>query len=166
MSLNKAFEFGFGGCLGVGCAVAVVFIAIPIGCLLLGVWGTIPNGDLEPGRMSGPIRPEELMASKSRTRQEEPVTSSNSRVHVTREQFGNEWPLTVDSGDVECIDGLYVVFHHHGTAYALNGIAESRGYPKIDPIWKDNEAFASMGIESKLNIQPLLDAGLELRPTR
>jgi len=58
------------------------------------------------------------------------------------------------------------VFHHHGTTYALNGLAISRGYPEIDPIWKDNEVFTSMGIEAKINIMPLLNAGLELRPTR
>ena len=36
MSVGKGFMGGFGGCLGVGCAVVVVLIAIPVGCLMIG----------------------------------------------------------------------------------------------------------------------------------
>ena len=36
MSVGKGFMSGFGGCLGVGCAVVVILIAIPVGCLMIG----------------------------------------------------------------------------------------------------------------------------------
>ncbi len=36
MSVGKGFMGGFGGCLGVGCAVVVVLIAVPVGCLMIG----------------------------------------------------------------------------------------------------------------------------------
>jgi len=36
MSVGKGFLSGFGGCLGVGCAILFVVVAIPIGCLMIG----------------------------------------------------------------------------------------------------------------------------------
>jgi hypothetical protein len=35
MSVGKGFLSGFGGCLGVGCAIIFVVVAIPIGCLMI-----------------------------------------------------------------------------------------------------------------------------------
>jgi hypothetical protein len=55
---------------------------------------------------------------------------------VTRQELGNRWPLIVESGHVDCVSGA-LVFRHDGTTYALNGTALSKGYPGIDPIWKD-----------------------------
>lgn len=80
-----------------------------------------------------------------------------TRRAVSRAEFGEKWPLTVEAGEIECIDGHWVVFHHEGVGYALNGLARSRGYASIDPIWKDDPAT-----ESKVNINPLTQAALKL----
>jgi len=70
-----------------------------------------------------------------------------------------EWPLTVSSGTLRCLDdGGSVVFENDEKTYAVNGTADSRGYDDINPIWKDNPS----NITPKVNIGPLIDAGLEL----
>ena len=77
---------------------------------------------------------------------------------VSKNEFGDSWPLTVDSGVVECLAGSAVVFKHDGITYQLNGQASNMGYTKIDPIWKDNPALAG----TKINIAPLIKLGLGL----
>lgn len=82
--------------------------------------------------------------------------SGNDR-EVAASDYGDEWPLTVESGTLRC-DGDSVIFETGGTEYAVNGLADGRGYADIDPIW----APAPEGGGLKLNIGPLLDDGLEL----
>jgi hypothetical protein len=45
---------------------------------------------------------------------------------VQRGQLGDLWPLTVDEGAVQCVDGSYVLFITGGVAYAVNGRARGR----------------------------------------
>ena len=77
--------------------------------------------------------------------------------YVFKCQFGNKWPLTVSQGIVACRDKpgtnvqILTFFDPKGKEYALNGIASGAGYPKIDPIWRDNEFGA------KVDIGPLID---------
>lgn len=72
------------------------------------------------------------------------------------------WPLTVTEGQLQC-DSMgspgtgAVTFTAAGKRYALNGLAE-RKYPAIDSIWKADPAIPG----AKINISPLLDAGLRL----
>ena len=73
-------------------------------------------------------------------------------VYVSKDQFGSKWPLTVDGGRIECIDGFIAVIHVGGMAYALNGAAESRGYSPINPIWRDNPDMPGL----KVDIGPLI----------
>ncbi len=58
---------------------------------------------------------------------------------VTRSDFGADWPLTVESGILECQGGA-VTFRHNGVLYAVNGTAMTfkRG-KEIDPIWTPGE---------------------------
>jgi len=74
---------------------------------------------------------------------------------VTTQELGDRWPLTVDSGHVDCESGA-LVFRHDGTIYALNMTALGKGYPGIDPIWK-NEARALNHRPLKVNLTPLID---------
>jgi len=70
-----------------------------------------------------------------------------------------EWPLTVPSGILRCLDdGGSVVFENGEKTYAVNGTATSRGYDDINPIWKAHPN----NIIPKVNIGPLINAGLEL----
>lgn len=80
---------------------------------------------------------------------------------ISRESFGEAWPLTVDSGVLACDgkDGVgSVTFTADGTTYGVNGTALGQGLPAIDPIWADNPSVPGL----KMNIGPVLDAGLAL----
>lgn len=59
-------------------------------------------------------------------------------LEVSRSEFGDSWPFTVEAGVVDCVDGQAAVFKAEGKTYQLNGFARSRGYAPIDPIWKGN----------------------------
>jgi hypothetical protein len=73
--------------------------------------------------------------------------------HVTHERFGKTWPLTVESGQVNCAkeaNGSVAVFFYSDDSaddepgYALNGYAkgsktmEFYGLQSVDPIWADD----------------------------
>lgn len=81
---------------------------------------------------------------------------------MTRASLGDKWPLTVESGRVECIKGSAVVFHVDGGAtYAVNGAAKSiTDYPDIDPIWRDDSSMPG----TKISIRPIIEAGRALCP--
>ena len=74
---------------------------------------------------------------------------------MTRQELGDRWPLTVDSGHVDCESGA-LVFRHDGTTYALNGTALGKGHPGIDPIW-NNEDRALNHRPLKVDLTPLVD---------
>jgi hypothetical protein len=91
--------------------------------------------------------------------------SKPGRLRVSREEFGERWPLTVDAGELECRQkgagpaGRMVLFHAEGRTYAVNGTAITHsGHPRIDPIWRDNPDIPG----TKIPITPLLNAGLKL----
>lgn len=56
---------------------------------------------------------------------------------VTRQEFGEQWPFTVERGTLSC-ESSAVVFSVDGRSYAMNGTARGRGYAAIDPIWREN----------------------------
>lgn len=83
---------------------------------------------------------------------------------VTRDDLGDDWPLTVDFGAVDCrttvIDGVTlqsVTFRVPNMQYALNGTAKTHSpFPDIDPIWADDPDVAGL----KIGIGPLIERGL------
>ena len=80
---------------------------------------------------------------------------------VTRAEFGERWPFTVESGYVDC-EGVYeAVFRVGDKTYAINGTARSwanrRGYLDITTsIWRDNP----IGMGLKVNIGEMIDLAL------
>lgn len=76
---------------------------------------------------------------------------------VSRDELGAEWPLSVERGRLAC-DRDAVTFTADGETWALNGVAQTRGFPEIDPIWLDHP---SPNIPKK-SIAPLIERGLEL----
>ncbi len=106
---------------------------------------------------------------------------------ISKEQFGPKWPLTVDAGTVKCLplgNGA-VVFEAGGKTYAVNGTAQGfstkYGFSSIDTIWRQdpeflkmakeiaasekkpvNEVIKKMGTPPKVNIDPVIKAGLKL----
>ena len=77
--------------------------------------------------------------------------------YITAKEFGAAYPFTVD-GYLECEPPGAIVFKGGGKAYAVNGTAESKGYPKIDPIWKDDLTHPGL----KINISDVLVEGQKL----
>ena len=80
--------------------------------------------------------------------------------HVTASEFGDRWPFTVAEGEIDCIRGREesgrrldaIVFRSGGKTYALNGPAERRGDPPINPIWRADPANP----QRRVNLAPLL----------
>lgn len=88
--------------------------------------------------------------------------AGNSR-EVTRKEFGEKWPLTVDKGVIECRQSFgpksgVVVFVAGGKTYALNGLAKSRKFADIEPIWRPNPDIPQL----KMDIGRLIEEALKL----
>lgn len=82
-----------------------------------------------------------------------------STKQVTHAQYGDRWPLTVQSGTLKCLDHKDVVIRVGETWYALNGTAKDDGsFEDIDPIWADDPNLPGL----KKNIGVLIDDGLKL----
>ncbi|QDT49544.1 hypothetical protein Pan258_35970 [Symmachiella dynata] len=115
-----------------GIAIAVVLSSIlVIGACCIGIYGT-------------PV--------------DEPKHDSRKSVLVMREEFGNKWPLTVESGTIYRVETYGIVFQCQEGTFALNGFAHSRGFPEIDPIWKNDPNIPG----TKISISPLINVGLQL----
>lgn len=84
-------------------------------------------------------------------------SSGISRV-IFSSDFGDEWPLTVSSGTIECEVPSVVTFTTDNRKYALNETALSRGFADIDPIWKADPSE----LVPKMNIGVLISYGLDL----
>lgn len=77
---------------------------------------------------------------------------------ISREEYGESWPFTVDSGRLECWRGSAAVFVADGTVYQLNGVAKQMGHAPIDPIWRDNPAIPG----TKISLGPVIQRALTL----
>lgn len=86
------------------------------------------------------------------------LVGCSSEKDVSSADFGDAWPLTVESGAVKCVSPNAAVFIHEGKEYQLNGAASSKGYRKINRIWADNPQIPG----TKKDIGPLLKAALDL----
>jgi Protein of unknown function (DUF2511) len=75
---------------------------------------------------------------------------------VSRADFGEEWPLTIESGLLRCRAGA-VTFETGGSVYAVNGLAMNNTQNlDIGPIWVS-------GVDTpKKNMSPLIAAGTAL----
>jgi hypothetical protein len=82
-------------------------------------------------------------------------------------KFGDDWPLTVPYAVVHCKDitvggnqlNVVTLDAPDGTRYAVNGTAQDQTtYPGIDPIWAPDPSVDGL----KINISPVIDAGLDL----
>jgi len=87
----------------------------------------------------------------------QPSSPSPAGIQVTRAQYGDRWPFTIESGYLDCIPPGAVVFRSQSGAYAVNGLAESRGFADVDPIWRDDPVNPGL----KINIGPMIDLGLQ-----
>lgn len=78
--------------------------------------------------------------------------------YVSRAMLGDDWPLTVEEGQLRCIEQAVTIVVD-GTAYALNGVALQRDTSRdITPIWADNPTVEGL----KKDLGPLIERGLAL----
>lgn len=82
--------------------------------------------------------------------------------YVDRANLGADWPLTVDSGTLECTNDRSVILHAFGGIYAVNGTArgqmEQRGWKDIRQITAPHPTIK----DALANVLPLVDRGLAL----
>ena len=113
--------------------------------------------------------------------------SKKSLIKLSQSDYGEKWPLTVESGFVKCLPlgAGAVVFMSEGNTYAINGIAKGfakqKGFKDIDKIWKYAPTYYKAAVEDakltgktveevikikgglpKINISPVIEAGLKL----
>ena len=81
---------------------------------------------------------------------------------IQAKELGKDWPLTIEEGTLSCVKQgsaeVATIIAPGGKWWALNGAAQSRGYPAIDPIWKDDPNNEG----AKVSIRPLINAALKL----
>lgn len=83
-------------------------------------------------------------------------------LEVTRAEYGDVWPFSVDQGTLRCETSAgghmrSAVFQVGETEYALNAVAEIRGYTSVEPIWRNNPLFNG----AKLDLAPLVGLALQ-----
>ena len=91
-------------------------------------------------------------------------TTTPKSIHVTKAEYGNDWPLTVGEGDIECREVESVVFRSGGVVYALNGTARGRlkELPAIDAIWAFDDEYGGRKSGLRKNMGDLISRGLAL----
>jgi hypothetical protein len=80
---------------------------------------------------------------------------------IKKEQFGKNWPFTVDKGILRRRGNL-ITFIAKGKEYAINGLACSLGiYKDITTIWKKTGRFIENS-PKHVDISPIIKKGLSL----
>ena len=72
---------------------------------------------------------------------------ASGSIAVSKEGYKGDWPFSVDRGELSCLDGVAVVFKANGVMYAVNGMASSRGYKDIEPIWLEDPSLKEMAAQ-------------------
>lgn len=84
---------------------------------------------------------------------------------ITQTELGDQWPFTVSQGTLECIPPCIVTFRVNDKIYAVNGLASSRGYTKIDEIWQEDSTKLGKwqaGLITKMDLTNIIKKGLDL----
>lgn len=86
-------------------------------------------------------------------------SQSPPRGFVSREAFGADWPLTVDSGILRCEPPQLVVIDTGGTTYAVNGSAKgTKRWADADTITAPHPSI----VGGRMDVAPLISRGLDL----
>jgi hypothetical protein len=91
------------------------------------------------------------------------VVGCSTDVFVSREMFGDAWPLTVTSGVLDCQNNgprKLVTIDVDGIMYALNGSAKSFGFPDVTTIRR--RVTIEAGLTQYVPLEPLIQRGLTL----
>ena len=144
LGLNKAKEVG----KGKGLAIAAIAIS-GFWLAIIGIGSLLPGTEVEQSTTTETVS-EEAPA-------EVPVDPGL----VTREEFGAEWPFTVDEGIVRCeTNGLdAAIVNLAGVDYALNGVAQTQGYAALN---LDSDVWLDTDFGTKVSIGPIIRRALDL----
>lgn len=112
--------------------VVAVFVAI----------GLMAPKDDKAGAPAGTDQPQEAIETPGK---------------VTRTQYGDKWPFTVEEGYIDCVEYKGVVFRTSQGVYALNGQAKSMRDSKGERLFKDDMEIRA--IDEK-QTKDLMAAGL------
>lgn len=87
------------------------------------------------------------------------VPAGDNEVIVTREQFGQDWPLEVNSAQLECSEAGGTVLRLGSKRYALDEISRARGLPDAGEVARrqpdpDDPAHGSVPVD----LDPLREA--------
>ena len=85
------------------------------------------------------------------------ATSRAVEKFVTRADFGEKWPFTVNAGSVVC-DMSLVTFLSGRERYALNFPGKNGVYASVEEIRATNPAIP----DTKIGLGPIIDFGLSL----
>lgn len=96
------------------------------------------------------------------------VLQSTALPNLDKTWPAEEWPLTVDSGELSCDDGNQMLFSSEGTTYHINGVRTEIEYADVLTIWKPPEEIMYNGqmIEGPRIGMVLLDEVSELCASR
>ena len=73
---------------------------------------------------------------------------------VSREDYGVQWPLTVDGGVLACEPGDVATITVDGRTWPLDGVTEAGAYEGFLRIW---ERRAGEGADSRKDLSPLTE---------
>ena len=74
---------------------------------------------------------------------------------VSAEQFGGQWPFTVDAGTVATIDSLAVVFQVDKKVYGLNGMADAWfDTADLAEIWRPDPDIPAL----RMDLDPIINS--------
>lgn len=86
-------------------------------------------------------------------------SESVDRKEISKQDFGDKWPFTVDHGLLRCIPPGQVVFEVAGTAYAVNRVRQPvKHFPPADSILRAKPH----GSSNKMSLAPIIGLGLDL----
>lgn len=79
--------------------------------------------------------------------------------YMSHDQYGDRWPLTVDSGEVRCVNGTHIIFVTDRWTFGVNGIARGSGkYTAIESIWRKDPNIEG----ARMDMTPIISKGLSL----
>jgi hypothetical protein len=78
---------------------------------------------------------------------------TNNKKHVSKGDYGQDWPFSVESGTVQCVgDELHIIFKADGSTYALNEAAKSSGeYDDVEDIIRSDANYPGRKIMMDLS---------------
>jgi hypothetical protein len=80
-------------------------------------------------------------------------------IRVTKEEYGDRWPFTVDEGYLDCVGFKEVILRVGRKEYGLSGQAVgTEKYLDVDAIWKEDPQMKG----TKIPINPLVQKGMSI----